>query len=106
MMPKTKAQISCALTSKGSEMISYSELVELQEAAIRLGYVVQSVEAFESFEGYTRARLDATFSYPHSIYSAKWSDTVLKSKAAFDLLLSTVKDREKLIYRVWLDDSN
>jgi hypothetical protein len=69
-----------------------------------MGYVVQSVEAHQRFDGYTRARLDATFSYPHSIYSAEKSDTISKSRLALEHHLLTVSDREELLYQVWLDD--
>ena len=103
MSTKIETFIAGAVTSKGSELMRYADLVDLQDAAIRLGYVVQSVEAYQNYGDYTRPRLDATFSYPHSIYSANWSDTVLKSRIGLDLLLSTVRDKQDLLYQVWVD---
>ena len=106
MSTKIETLIAGALTSKGSDLIGHADLVDLQDAATRLGYVVQSVEAYQSYGDFTRPRLDATFSYPHSLYSTKWNDTVFESRNSLVLFLSTVSDKEKLLYQVWLDVDN
>lgn len=92
-----------ALTAKGGGLMTYAELHELTAMASARRLVVQSVEAYE-VSGDTRwARMDATFSYPHEDYAETAEETITKTVAALNDLLSTVPDCGQLHYLVWID---
>ena len=108
-MPDLAAEMAehvrASKTPKGADYVNYEVFLELQKIALSEGYVLQSVEGFEPVDdrGRLRARMDATFSVPHSEYHRDWSDTVQMSVDFATDVLGTVADRQKLKYKVWFD---
>ena len=83
--------------------MTYAELHELTAMASARSLVVQSVEAYE-MSGDTRClRMDATFSYPHEEYAETAEETITKTVAFLNYVLSTVPDCGELQYLVWID---
>lgn len=83
--------------------MTFAELHELTAMASARRLVVQSVEAYEVNGDTRRARMDATFSYPHANYAETAEETITKTVAALNDLLSTVPDSTELQYLVWID---
>jgi hypothetical protein len=92
-----------SLTSKGGGLMSFDELRNLRSLAAARGVIVQSVEAYEVHGDMRWARLDATFSYPHTEYAATKQETILQAGAALDYLHSSVPDSRDLLFLVWID---
>ena len=95
--------VRAAKTPKGTDCVVYEVLLELQKVAMRENFVLQYVEGYEYADDWTKARMDATFSVPHSEYRKDWNETVHMSVEFATEALSSVADREKLKYKVWFD---